>query len=313
MTEKSTRTVVQWPDTVVSKAGADNDLGLPLIQLLVDLGIKGDAAAEGSAESPVTAVTGTPVSVSIIEAGATAASKGWAALIAALGGTTAVWGAASDFWKSESTIQGTLVIAAAVVIAACALGIALIMYGDVRARGQGAAAQYSARASIATAFLRGAVATAKPEAATAKPEAVTAKPEAVTAKPEAVTAKPAATAGDPHAETTARDDLADIRTGFTAAQKQISGISETTQQVLKATGALSEDMQEAIVALALAQAGDLDVPIVLKTGGTGHAKRLIRSAQGEWRFQLDGQTWMPVSQIAAFGDEQIQPGAASKT
>jgi hypothetical protein len=299
MTEKSTRTVVQWPDTVVSKAGADNDLGLPLIQLLVDLGIKGDAAAEGSAESPVTAVTGTPVSVSIIEAGATAASKGWAALIAALGGTTAVWGAASDFWKSESTIQGTLVIAAAVVIAACALGIALIMYGDVRARGQGAAAQYSARASIATAFLRGAVATAKPEAATAKPEAVT--------------AKPAATAGDPHAETTARDDLADIRTGFTAAQKQISGISETTQQVLKATGALSEDMQEAIVALALAQAGDLDVPIVLKTGGTGHAKRLIRSAQGEWRFQLDGQTWMPVSQIAAFGDEQIQPGAASKT
>jgi hypothetical protein len=299
MTEKSTRTVVQWPDTVVSKAGADNDLGLPLIQLLVDLGIKGDAAAEGSAESPVTAVTGTPVSVSIIEAGATAASKGWAALIAALGGTTAVWGAASDFWKSESTIQGTLVIAAAVVIAACALGIALIMYGDVRARGQGAAAQYSARASIATAFLRGAVATAKPEAATAKPEAVT--------------AKPAATAGDPHAETTARDDLADIRAGFTAAQKQISGISETTQQVLKATGALSEDMQEAIVALALAQAGDLDVPIVLKTGGTGHAKRLIRSAQGEWRFQLDGQTWMPVSQIAAFGDEQIQPGAASKT
>lgn len=277
-TTNTDETVVQWPDTIVSSDKTDTDLGPPLTQLLVDLGIKGTTTDETSADDPLTAVKGTPVSVSIIEAGATAASKGWAALIAALGGATAVWGAATDFWKSESGIQGTLVIAAAVVIAACTLGVALIMYGDVRARGQGAAAQYSARASIATAFLRGATAVVK--------------------------MAPAASVPQP--ETTVKEGLADIRTEVEAAQKQVSGISETAQQILKATGTLSEDMQEAIVALALAQAGDLDVPVVLKTGGSGNAKGLTRTTEGEWRFQLDGQTWMPISQIAALGDEQSQ-------
>ena len=277
-TANSSETVVQWPDTIVSTDKKDTDLGPPLTQLLVDLGIKGTTTGETSAEDPLTAVKGTPVSVSIIEAGATAASKGWAALIAALGGATAVWGAVTNFWKSESAIQGSLVIAAAVVIAACALGVALIMYGDVRARGQGAAAQYSARAAIATAFLHGATIAVK-------------IPGAVS---------------DPQPNKTAPDGSADIRTEVQATQKQVSGISDTTQQILKATGTLSEDMQDAIVALALAQSGNLDVPVVLKTGGSGNAKRLIRNSQGEWRFQLDGQTWMPISQIAAFGDEQTQ-------
>lgn len=147
-TTKSVDTVVQWPDTVVSTDKTDTDLGPPLTQLLVDLGIKGTAADEATAGATSTAVKGLPVSVSIIEAGATAASKGWATAIAALGGGTAVWGAVTNFWKSSSGIQGNLVIGAAVVIAACALGVALIMYGDVRARGQGAAAQYAARAAM---------------------------------------------------------------------------------------------------------------------------------------------------------------------
>jgi len=146
-TSKSVDTVVQWPDTIVSSDKTDIDLGPPLTQLLVDLGIKGTPAGETAAGSPSAAVTGIPVSVSIIEAGATAASKGWAALLAALGGGTVVWGAVTNFWKGETGIQGNLVIGAAVIIAACALAVALIMYGDVRARGQGAAAQYSARAS----------------------------------------------------------------------------------------------------------------------------------------------------------------------
>jgi hypothetical protein len=103
-------------------------------------------------------VTGLPVSVSIIESGATAASKAWAAAIAVLGGGTAVWAAVTDFWNGQpSPTRAALVIAAAIVVAACALGAALIMYGDVRARGQGAAAQYQARASVASAFLRGAI------------------------------------------------------------------------------------------------------------------------------------------------------------
>jgi len=275
---KSGDTVVQWPDTIVSSDKTDTDLGPPLTQLLVDLGIKGTTDDETTAETASTALKGTPVSVSIIEAGATAASKGWAALIAALGGGTVAWGAVSNFWKSETGVQGNLVIGAAVVIAACTLGVALIMYGDVRARGQGAAAQYSARAAIATAFLQGATIAVKTPAAVSGPQPATA----------------------------ASDGSADIRTEVQATQKQVSGINDTAQQVLKATGTLSQDVQEAIVALALVQAGDLDVPVVLEGGGSGTAKKLIRSAQGEWKFLLDGQTWTPISQIVAFGKEQDQ-------
>ena len=280
-TAKSVDTVVQWPDTIVSSDKTDTDLGPPLTQLLVDLGIKGTAADETLAGAPSTALKGTPVSVSIIESGATAASKGWATLIAALGGGTAVWGAVTNFWKSESGIQGNLVIGAAVVIAACALGVALIMYGDVRARGQGAAAQYTARAAIATAFLQGATIAVKIPAAVSGPQ-----PDKAAPPPPPP------------------DGSADIRTEVQATQKQIGDIDGTAQQILKAAGALSQDMQEAIVALALAQHGDSDVPVVLKTGGSGTAKKLIRSAQGVWRFQLDGPTWMPVSEVAAFGDDQ---------
>lgn len=274
--EPQTEIVVQWPNAVVSTDKADLDLGPPLTQLLRDLGIKGTKNDESSAENYLTAVKGTPVSVSIIEAGATAASKGWAALIAALGGATAIWGAVTDFWKSETAIQGNLVIAAAIVIAACAVGAALIMYGDVTARGRGAAAQYSARAAIATSFLRGATMSVK--------------------------VVPPAT--EPQFDTKVRDDLVDIRTEIKETQKQVSGVSDTVQQILKGTSSVSEEMQGAIVTHALAQAGNIDVPVILKTGGSGSAKRLIRTSQGEWRFQLNGRTWMPISQIAAFGNEQ---------
>jgi len=115
--------------------------------------IQADQKTAGDAR---TAFTGAPQSIAIIEAGATAASKGWAAAISALGGATAVWAAVSHFWESQPAVQGTLIVGAAVVIAACALGAALIMYGDVQARGQAAAAQYPARASVAAAFLSGA-------------------------------------------------------------------------------------------------------------------------------------------------------------
>jgi hypothetical protein len=283
-TTKSVDTVVQWPDTVVSSEKTDNDLGPPLKQLLVDLGIKGTAADEATAGAPSAAVTGVPVSVSIIEAGATAASKGWATLIAALGGGTVVWGAVNNFWNSSSGIHGSLVIGAAVVIAACTLGIALIMYGDVRARGQGAAAQYSARAAIATAFLQGATIAVKAQAPDGNPSPNTPPPPPPPP-----------------------NNSAAILTDVQATQKQVAEVSDTAQQILKAAGTLSESMQEAIVALALAQSGNTEVPVVLKTGGSGSAKKLIRSSQGEWQFQLDGQTWMPVSQIAAFGDEKVQP------
>ena len=80
--------VVQWPETVVNNTEKDNDLGPPLVQLPREHGIKGTLNDENSVENPTTAVKNTPVSVSIIEAGATLVSKEGAAL----GGATAVWG-----------------------------------------------------------------------------------------------------------------------------------------------------------------------------------------------------------------------------
>jgi hypothetical protein len=145
--------VVQWPHTTVSSSVSDADVGPPLAQLLIDLDIKGTESDQQQAGSFGMAFTGTPTSVAIIEAGATAASKWWSAALAALGGGTAIWAGVSNFWKSQSNVQNHLVIGAAVIIAASALSIGLIMYGDVRARGQGAAAQYQARATIAAAFL----------------------------------------------------------------------------------------------------------------------------------------------------------------
>lgn len=147
-------TVVQWPQAVVSGTTSDGDLGPPLAQLLIDLDVKGSESDRKTASSVPAAFKGVPTGIAIIEAGATAASKGWAAAIAALGGGTAAWAAISDFWDSAGETRGALVTAAAVVIAACALGAALIMYGDVQARGRGAAAQYAARAAVAVAFLK---------------------------------------------------------------------------------------------------------------------------------------------------------------
>lgn len=276
------QTVVEWPHVSVSSSATDNDLGPPLEQLLQDLGIKGTPEAVAKAQQRSTALTGgLPVSVSIIEAGATAASKGWAAVVAALGGGTAIWGAATDFWNGQTPgTRGTLAIAAAVVIAACALGVALIMFADVRARGHGAAAQYRARASIASEFLRGATAVMTMNATSP--------------------AAPPASATQPDAG--GKDGLSAVLAEVKTAQQQVSGVNDVAQQILQ-TGSSSDDIQNTIVALALAQAGEPGVPVVLKAGGSGHAKRLIRSADGNWKFLLDNQTWMPISEIACFGSE----------
>ncbi len=161
--------VVEWPCSVVSKVEDENDLGTPLSQLLTDLAIKGKPEDEQKTDGVTAAFSGTPVSVSIIESGLTAGSKWWATSLAALGGGTAVWARVSDFWMGKAVgVQTAMMFSVAIVIAACILGIAAIMYGDVRARGQGAAAQYHARAEVAVAFLAGATAMNKAAATPVK-------------------------------------------------------------------------------------------------------------------------------------------------
>jgi hypothetical protein len=288
--------VVEWPNTSVSSNPSDTDLGPPLEQLLEDLDIKGSPADVLKAEQSSTAVTGgLPVSVSIIEAGATAASKGWATAIAALGGGTAIWAAVTDFWNGQATqTRGLLIIGAAIVIAACTLGSAFIMYGDVRARGQGAAAQYYARSAIASEFLRGAAAVMR---AGATPGGMSA---ANGAQPSLASQDGANGA---HPSLASQDGMPDIVAGLKNTQEQVSGVHDAVQQILAATGSHTNDIQVAILALALAQSGLNPVPVVLKNGGSGQAKRMRLSADGEWKFLLDDQTWMPVSDIASFGTE----------
>lgn len=179
--------VVEWPHSMMSGLETDHDLGAPLSQLLVDLAIKGKPEDEQRTDGVTAAFTGTPVSVAIIEAGATAASKWWAVGMTAVGGSAALWATISDFWSREVVdIRVAMLFSVALVIAACVLGVAAIMYGDVRARGQGAAAQYHARAEVAAAFLAGAVAMKKEAATQAKtgPECCTALAVAVNGEPD---------------------------------------------------------------------------------------------------------------------------------
>lgn len=279
----STKVMVQWPHTSVSDSGSD--LGPPLEQLVQDLGIQGTPEDVAKAQTASTAVQGgLPVSVSIIEAGATAASKGWAAVVAALGGGTAIWAAVTNFWNGQAVqTRGMLVIGAAIVIAACALGVAFIMYGDVRARGQGAAAQYAARSAIATEFLRGAAAIARTGTTT--------------------TTAVASTANGAHPNSAGQAGSPDIMAEVKNTQEQVSSVHDGVQQILTATGNHSNDIQVTTLALALAQAGPTPVPVVLKNGGTGQAKRMRLADDGKWKFLLDDQTWMPISEIAGFGAE----------
>ncbi len=149
-----TNYVVQWPKSAVGTDDKDQDLGPPLNQLLIDVGVKGSSTDQRDAGRPIAAITGTPDSVAIIEAGATAASKGWATFLALFGGGAVVWAKLDGFWSSKSNgVQAALVGGLALVVAAVVVAIGLVMYGDVRARGQAAAAQYQARAIIAKAFL----------------------------------------------------------------------------------------------------------------------------------------------------------------
>lgn len=162
--------VVEWPCSVVSKVEDENDLGTPLSQLLTDLAIKGKPEDEQKTDGVTAAFSGTPVSVSIIESGLTAGSKWWATGLTGVGGSAALWAKVSDFWSTEEVVEirVAMLFSVAGVIAACVLGIAAIMYGDVRARGQGAAAQYHARAEVAVAFLAGATAMNKAAATPVK-------------------------------------------------------------------------------------------------------------------------------------------------
>jgi hypothetical protein len=100
------------------------------------------------------ALLGTPQSVSIIESGATALSKGYAVVITALGGGAAVASLVTGFWKGEATgVRIALTAGTALFLAAAVIAVAVIVASDVRGRAAGAVSQYNVRSQVAVSLL----------------------------------------------------------------------------------------------------------------------------------------------------------------
>jgi hypothetical protein len=160
-------------DTGFTRIPADaiggEDILLPTQSLLRGLSmLPVDSDLKGSGLS--VALKGTPDSVSIIEAGGTALSKGFASLIALLGGATAVTTAVTGFWANETTsVRVVLLGGSAFFLAASAIAIAVIVAADVSGRAAGAVAQYDARRHIGTSILELSLAAHQPDIGHASP------------------------------------------------------------------------------------------------------------------------------------------------
>lgn len=140
---------VKWPGKAYDPEG--DDLGVPLQQLLVDLHVlekEGDKAG----------LFVTPLSLQVITSGSTALAKGWSSFVGLLGGGVAITAAATALgYDSAEVIEAAVFTASAgIVAAATAVSIAIIVRADVLARATASAAQYEARAAIASALLNSA-------------------------------------------------------------------------------------------------------------------------------------------------------------
>jgi hypothetical protein len=105
----------------------------------------------------------TPGSIQVIRSGAMGITRWWARLtrwVAGAGGVTAVLGtAAGTITNVRDTLGEPLIVAlvagGAAVTAAALLSAALLIKGDLEARGVATAARHSGRAEVAAAFLTG--------------------------------------------------------------------------------------------------------------------------------------------------------------
>lgn len=86
-------TDIRIPGKAVSD---DADLRKPVRSLLEDLNLLGTEEEAKKAQGFKAAFAGPPQSVALIEAGATAAAKGWAAGLGAV--VISLWGAVAKWW-----------------------------------------------------------------------------------------------------------------------------------------------------------------------------------------------------------------------
>jgi hypothetical protein len=134
------------------------DVAAPAVALLRDINLLPTDQDMQQAGSPGAVLGGPPQSVALIEAGATAFAKWWAA---GLGVTAAgIWGSIGVFWGDQPPeTQRVLLWIAAVVSAALVLSLGLIIGADLRGRAAASVATIGARATVAETMSRIAQAT----------------------------------------------------------------------------------------------------------------------------------------------------------
>jgi hypothetical protein len=142
---------VRIPSNAVS---TDTDVAKPTQALLQRLQLLGPTEDDGTPKEGAdgdgygSIFTGPPQSVALIEAGATAAAKWWAA--GAGGAIVVTWGAVLTWFGDQDTaVQVAVLGAAGIVSAALVLAIGYLLASDVRGRGLAAAATIEARSKVA--------------------------------------------------------------------------------------------------------------------------------------------------------------------
>jgi hypothetical protein len=148
---------VKWPAANADLLGPTKDLleGLSVLESAGDI-------SEASASTPPKdqpfnpfSTSETPYSLQVITAGSLAFSQQAAKIVTALGGSAAILAAIKAIWfTSGSADRAAIIAGAAAVLAAVFISLAIIVRSDVQARATAQAAEYEARARIASVFLQ---------------------------------------------------------------------------------------------------------------------------------------------------------------
>jgi hypothetical protein len=147
----------QIPDVQIpSKAVSDQaDLKEPVGALLRGLNLLPDKTALDAAGGVGAAFAGPPQSVALIEAGATAVAKWWAAGLGAV--VLAAWATVPAWWSGQTGgVHATVVGGVALLSSAVALAVAYLLASDVRGRALASAATIEARARVAREMIQAA-------------------------------------------------------------------------------------------------------------------------------------------------------------
>jgi hypothetical protein len=142
---------VQIPGLAVG--AAKDNIDEPAVELLQKLSLLPTAPSELKKAGEFSAAfTGPPDSVTVIEAGATAAAKWWSVTIA--GGAVVSGASIRGYWDGLGAAnQPNALLALGLIFAAAGLGIAYLLGSDVRGRAAASVATIEARSSVAVSML----------------------------------------------------------------------------------------------------------------------------------------------------------------